>query len=119
MSCHNAIPDFVLGSENKFHSIPKGIDCERCHGPGEIHVKQKFAGNIVDTSKYIDYSIVNPSKLPLDLQFDVEHSIKINYSRGAPNIKKGVLVPLPTENLVPSNKHIPGYKIAEFKFDLA
>ena len=49
----------------------KGLIVERCHGPGEIHVEQKLAGNIVDTSKYIDYTIVNPSKLPLDLQFDV------------------------------------------------
>ena len=48
-----------------------GIDCERCHGPGEIHVQQKLSGNIIDTSKYIDYSIVNPKKLNIDLQFDV------------------------------------------------
>ena len=71
MSCHNAHSDHQKGSTNKYNAIPQGIDCERCHGPGEIHVKQKLAGNIVDTSKYIDYSIVNPSKLPLDLQFDV------------------------------------------------
>ena len=71
MSCHNAYPKHNLGSLNKFESIPSGIDCERCHGPGEIHVKQKLAGETVDTSKYIDYSIVNPAKLPLDLQFDV------------------------------------------------
>ena len=38
MTCHNAYPDFVLGSTNKFNKIPKGIDCERCHGPGELHV---------------------------------------------------------------------------------
>jgi len=71
MSCHNAYPEHVEGSLNKYNSIPSGIDCERCHGPGEVHVKQKLAGNIVDTSKYIDYTIVNPAKLPLDLQFDV------------------------------------------------
>ena len=71
MSCHNAYPVHVEGSLNKYNSIPSGIDCERCHGPGEVHVKQKLAGHIIDTSKYIDYSIVNPKKLPLDLQFDV------------------------------------------------
>jgi hypothetical protein len=71
MSCHNAYPVHVDGSLNKYESIPSGIDCERCHGPGEVHVKQKLAGNIIDTSKYIDYTIVNPAKLPLDLQFDV------------------------------------------------
>jgi tetratricopeptide (TPR) repeat protein len=71
MSCHNALPQFEMGSENKFTNVPNGITCERCHGPGEIHVKQKLAGLIVDTSKYIDYTIVNPGKLPADLQFDV------------------------------------------------
>ncbi len=71
MSCHNGYPDFVMGSENKYRSIPTGIDCERCHGPGSIHVNQKQMGIKVDTSKQIDYSIVNPSKLPIDLQFDI------------------------------------------------
>jgi tetratricopeptide (TPR) repeat protein len=71
MSCHNALPDFVPGSENKFFSVPNGINCERCHGPGSLHVQEKQAGHIVDTSKYADYTIVNPGKLPIDLQFDV------------------------------------------------
>ncbi|MEO5643209.1 MAG: tetratricopeptide repeat protein [Bacteroidia bacterium] len=71
MSCHNALPEFVKGSENKFTQIPNGITCERCHGPGSLHIAQKEAGNIVDTSKYIDYTIVNPGKLSPDLQFDV------------------------------------------------
>jgi tetratricopeptide (TPR) repeat protein len=71
MSCHNGFPNFVKGSENKYISIPNGIDCERCHGPGEIHVAEKQKGVFVDTSKYIDYSIVNPGKLSVDLQFDL------------------------------------------------
>lgn len=71
MSCHNGYPDFVLGSENKYTRIPNGIDCERCHGPGSIHVAQRQTGSKVDTSKYIDYSIVNPAKLSIDAQFDL------------------------------------------------
>ncbi|MBS1652326.1 MAG: tetratricopeptide repeat protein [Bacteroidetes bacterium] len=71
MSCHNAYPNFILGSENKYQSILQGIDCERCHGPGSIHVAQRSRGSKIDTSKYIDYSIVNPAKLPIDLQFDI------------------------------------------------
>jgi len=71
MSCHNSYPDFVLGSENKYKSVPNGINCERCHGPGSIHVQQRMSGEKIDTSKFIDYSIVNPGKLPIDLQFDV------------------------------------------------
>lgn len=71
MTCHNAIPAFIEGSENRFAEVPHGIDCERCHGPGELHVEEKLAGKIVDVATEIDYSIVNPGKLPLDLQFDV------------------------------------------------
>lgn len=71
MSCHNSYPDFVLGSENKFNSVPEGINCERCHGPGSIHVAQRSSGSKIDTSKYIDYSIVNPAKLSIDAQFDI------------------------------------------------
>lgn len=71
ITCHNAYPKFVEGSENKYTEIPTGIDCERCHGPGSIHVNKIKSGNITDTSKYIDYSIVNPAKLPIDRQFDI------------------------------------------------
>lgn len=71
MSCHNAYPNFVPGSKNKFASVLQGIDCERCHGPGELHVKEKQNGTIIDTANEIDYSIVNPKKLPYDLQVDV------------------------------------------------
>ena len=71
MSCHNAFPDFVEGSENKFNAVPEGINCERCHGPGSIHVQEKSRGKKIDTSRYIDYTIVNPGKLPIERQFDV------------------------------------------------
>lgn len=71
MSCHNSYPDFVLGSENKYKAVEKGIGCERCHGPGSIHVHERQTASPVDTSKYIDYSIVNPAKLSIDRQFDI------------------------------------------------
>ena len=71
MSCHNGYPSFVQESENKYEFVKNGIDCERCHGPGSVHVREKSSGIFIDTSKAIDYSIVNPSKLPIDLQFDV------------------------------------------------
>ncbi len=71
MSCHNGLPEFVHNSQNKYLTIKHGIDCERCHGPGELHVKEKTAGNIVDTSKGPDYTIVNPRRLSTDLQNNI------------------------------------------------
>jgi len=70
MSCHNGHADFITGSENKFTKLPDGIDCENCHGPGAIHVAEMEKSNTVDTSKYIDYTIVNPARISVDLQFD-------------------------------------------------
>lgn len=71
ISCHNGYPEWIPGSENKYGSIPLGIDCERCHGPGERHVRLKQAGEFIDTAVAIDYSIVNPAKLPMDYQLDI------------------------------------------------
>ncbi len=71
MSCHNAMPSAYNNSINKFINIPNGIDCERCHGPGELHMQQKLAGNLVDTAHEIDYTIVNPKKLSWERQIDL------------------------------------------------
>lgn len=72
MSCHNAMPtSFVAGSENKFDIMPNGIDCERCHGPGSLHVNRIKRGIASDTSKGPDFSIVNPKRLTPELQFEI------------------------------------------------
>lgn len=71
MNCHNMHPNFVEGSENKFMSVPHGIECERCHGPGEVHLKEKLAGIKVDTATQTDYSIVNPANLSRKLEMNV------------------------------------------------
>lgn len=71
-SCHNSIPTaFKKGSINKYSKIPQAIDCERCHGPGSIHVQRIQQGVLVDTANEIDYSIVNPGKLSAQLQMEL------------------------------------------------
>ncbi len=71
MSCHNGYPQFVTNSENKYIEIKTGIDCERCHGPGSIHVHDRQTVVPVDTSKGPDYSIVNPRRLSTELQNNI------------------------------------------------
>ncbi len=71
ITCHNNLPEQVPGSMNRFSKMPTGIQCERCHGPGKLHVEEKLAGIVVDTSKQADYSIVNPRRLSRDLQMDL------------------------------------------------
>ena len=71
MSCHTGMPKTAEGSVNVFEKLPLGIDCERCHGPGSLHVQEKSNGIIVDTRKQTDWSIVNPKRLPWKLQVDI------------------------------------------------
>jgi Flp pilus assembly protein TadD len=71
LTCHNHYPTPVAGSIHKFSNMPSGIECERCHGPGKLHVEEKLRGVVVDTSRETDYSIVNPRRLPRDLQMDL------------------------------------------------
>lgn len=71
ISCHNGLPDFDMGSQNRYTRMQHGIDCERCHGPGSLHVAARSSGQRVDTSKGPDYTIVNPRRLSTELQNNI------------------------------------------------
>lgn len=62
MFCHNAYPD-LKGSDGDSvfaAELPQGIDCERCHGPGELHIRDPKRG-----------SIVNPARLTAERSMEV------------------------------------------------
>lgn len=75
MFCHNAYPSIPAGHENAgaepvFSTpLPEGIDCQRCHGPGENHVRAAQMPNakIEDVKK----EIVNPARLPFPRNMEV------------------------------------------------
>jgi len=74
--CHDAYPrtsiaESVMESGEPVFpaSIPEGIDCQRCHGPGEAHVNA--AGNANSTESEIRDAIVNPVRLSRDRQLEV------------------------------------------------
>lgn len=71
MTCHNGYPKFDMGSENRYQQVLTGIDCERCHGPGSLHVTERQNNPPHDTSKSPDYTIVNPRRLSTELQNNV------------------------------------------------
>lgn len=68
MFCHNAYPEMAAGADRmdngtKFPAtLPQGIDCQRCHGPGQSHVNAAIAGR---PAAELANLIVNPARLPL------------------------------------------------------
>ncbi len=75
MFCHNAYPDVPKGSDQHLEphrfpkDLPEGIGCQRCHGPGDAHVRTLLSG-VADLEK-IRSSIVNPGKLSPQRRDDV------------------------------------------------
>ena len=69
MACHNSYPKTVPFVEGKYEEVPHGIGCERCHGPGALHVDERLASP--EALDAVDYTIVNPIHLELDRQLDV------------------------------------------------
>ncbi len=72
MSCHNSYAELTRSSGNHYTEVPHGIGCERCHGPGELHVAKRYRGQHAEAARGVsDSTIVNPRRLPPALQMDV------------------------------------------------
>ncbi|HLE55690.1 MAG TPA: multiheme c-type cytochrome, partial [Rhodothermia bacterium] len=69
VACHNAYPTTVPNLPGAFESMGEGVSCERCHGPGELHVNERFRNP--EPGSEIDATIVNSKHLPLDAGLDV------------------------------------------------
>ena len=71
MFCHNGYPQIEEGADAPgtaplFRgSVPSGIDCQRCHGPGSAHVQAMQAG------KTPEGTIVNPARLSRERQLEL------------------------------------------------
>ncbi|HEV3435714.1 MAG TPA: multiheme c-type cytochrome [Gemmata sp.] len=70
--CHvnriEAIPNALNRYSESLLTHQANIGCERCHGPGELHVAERSGSS---TYPNPDYSIVNPKHLPSDLKSDI------------------------------------------------
>ena len=72
VDCHTGQPRFVPDKPNHFQQPPfrsLSIGCERCHGPGAIHVRERKEGAPVEGP--IDDAIVNPATMPAEIRDDV------------------------------------------------
>lgn len=84
MSCHNGYPPSLAGAQPsfgaaspprpveddregpRFGSLPEGIDCQRCHGPGQAHIEAVKTGDLAASR----HAIVNPAKLDRERQIE-------------------------------------------------
>ncbi|MBI1357727.1 MAG: tetratricopeptide repeat protein [Acidobacteria bacterium] len=63
--CHNAYPRVEPGADAAGRdplfpgSLPEGIDCQRCHGPGEAHLQAAGAG---ESEATVRAAIFNPAR---------------------------------------------------------
>ncbi len=69
LACHGSYPEPIAFLEGKYEELSPGIGCERCHGPGALHVSEREAG-IAREGGYDD-AIVNPTHLPIQRRLDV------------------------------------------------
>jgi predicted CXXCH cytochrome family protein len=75
MFCHNGYPEIPAANQRPLAepvytgSMPEGIDCQRCHGPGLRHAQLAVTSGSspVDVRK----AIVNPARLSGDRQMEV------------------------------------------------
>ena len=61
LTCHASFLNPVAGTQNRYANPPfgeGGIACERCHGPGEQHIRKMESGD-----REGGLAIVNPAKL--------------------------------------------------------
>ncbi len=76
MFCHNAYPEIPETAHRDLAanpvysgSLPEGIDCQRCHGPGAAHVKAAQTPGV--SIQRISALILNPAQLSKERQMEV------------------------------------------------
>lgn len=74
MFCHNSYPETAAGEDlagrdPRFKgTVPEGIDCQRCHGPGRAHLEAAGSGQ---PAQAVRQAILNPARLSAKRQMEV------------------------------------------------
>jgi len=74
MFCHNGYPKIPEGAQRDAAQatymlpLPEGVDCQRCHGPGQSHVDKASRG---DSAEIVRAAITNPARLNPDREIEV------------------------------------------------
>jgi len=110
--CHAGDARPMDGSSHQLTIHEAAIGCERCHGPGQIHVERRDAElsnlNVLETERPvsdIDTSIVNPRHLDRELSDSI---------CGQCHLRSAATVLVPGARL---HDYRPGLKLADFRTD--
>lgn len=63
MGCHVGRADHDRGAVQRFHIQTQAIDCERCHGPGSLHVEYRRSRTSAASEGEVDLTIANPARM--------------------------------------------------------
>lgn len=69
MHCHAGRVESINANVHRYRIFDRAISCERCHGPGALHVEQRRAGRPIEGG--IDDTIVNLKHLSRKRREDV------------------------------------------------
>jgi tetratricopeptide (TPR) repeat protein len=97
VACHSSYPVAKPWLEGKYTELRPGIGCERCHGPGALHVAERRRGVAPDTA--YDPTIVNPARLPIERRLDVCEQCHVHADVELPREGKGNFSFLPSQRL--------------------
>ena len=97
IACHSSYPKPLPYLEGKYAELRAGIGCERCHGPGALHIAERRAGAKSDSG--YDHSIVNPSHLPIQRRTDVCEQCHVHTSVAVQREGKNAFSFMPSQSL--------------------
>ena len=107
LACHSSYPEPTPFLEGKHAVLREGIGCERCHGPGALHVGERKAGARREGA--FDNSIVNLARLPLERRVDVCEQCHVHTAVSLLRDGKDVFGYLPSQ---PLSEHWAFYKVS-------
>jgi hypothetical protein len=67
LRCHAGRAEAIEGTEQKIRFHELAVGCERCHGPGSLHVERQSQPDVPRSGGHdgqLDDTIVNPRRLP-------------------------------------------------------
>lgn len=97
IACHSSYPTASPNLEGKYPTLRSGIGCERCHGPGALHVSARRSNTPRDGA--YDRTIVNPKRLPIERRLDVCEQCHVHTSVAVLRDQQTAFSYLPSQRL--------------------